>query len=168
MTESERSRESLPALEDLLVSEFRTYQFLVGVTKEERTALAGADAHALTALVDQKEALLDEIGRLQGSRSRLLSAALDTPNPTVAEVLPELDPALARRVDRLCKGILALVAELRELTRGNRALAATALDYLGDIRNFLLTIDGLGMGYSPLGALPVPDTPLTWEVERQA
>lgn len=163
---------ALPALESLLVNEFRAYQTLVGLTRQERVALAKSDAHGLTALVDQKAVVLDEIRRLESARSRLLSEAADWLAPgtplSLADMLPRLEPALARRLDRLSRGILALVDELRELTRGNHALAASALDYLEDVRAFLLTLDGPAARYSPVGMPLAPVAALSWDVERTA
>ena len=174
MGDFETAPACLVALEGALVSEFRAYQTLVSLAKEERRALSSADLNALSALVAQKETLLGELNRLEISRcsaievwSRLTAGngranqAPDNSEPpdrkelTLAAIIPRIDSSTAGRLGRLREGILALAAELNDLTHGNRVLAVSALERLEAVRNFLLSLSQPPMRYHPPGA-PAP------------
>jgi flagellar biosynthesis/type III secretory pathway chaperone len=145
----------LTALEEALVSEFRAYQLLVELTREERRLLSASDLPALVALLERKEILLGELNRLDGARQTALdhwARADDAPEVrTLSDLLPRVEAVAAGRLRRLREGILALVAELRELAPGNRALAQTALAHVEAVRDFLIALSQPAFGYQALG-----------------
>jgi flagellar biosynthesis/type III secretory pathway chaperone len=104
-------------IESTLVQEFRTIQALLHLTQDERLALAQADAPRLAALVERKGALLDQLAKLAEDRRRLGQDGATTKS----------EAEDARRLANLQSGILALSAQVRHLTLGNRALAVHAL-----------------------------------------
>jgi len=140
----------LTALEDQLVREFRAYQSLILLAREERTALASGDIHNLSALVEKKDSLIDELMALEELRVATVKSwgsATDfgTQDPTIADVVNAVDTPASSRFNRLREGILALVDELHDLNRGNQALVVAALDRVDAVRTFFVT-----MGSDPL------------------
>jgi flagellar biosynthesis/type III secretory pathway chaperone len=167
---SERAQELQGSLEDLLVREFRACQALCTFTKEERKALTIDDVNQLAELVEKKEALIDEIGLVEESRRTVVQElAAETGAPeqggTLAELLPRLDPAVAGRLGRLREGILALSGEVRDLTSGNLALTATAIDRIDAVQSFLLSLCQPQITYQPPGLIPQA-APAAWNVDR--
>jgi flagellar biosynthesis/type III secretory pathway chaperone len=128
-------RQHLRTFEGLLVKEFRAYQTLFNLSMEERQSLSRRDVARLLALAERKEAILDQLSRLEESR-RLLLQGLEKPpasaqpgeGAALATALGTLDREEAARVMNLQEGILVLMGQVRELTQGNRALAACALE----------------------------------------
>jgi hypothetical protein len=156
---TERAQELQGSLEDLLVREFRACQALCAFTKEERTALTLDDVTELAALVEKKEALLDEIGLVEESRRTVVQElAVEAGAPdragTLADLLPALEPTVAGRLGRLRDGILALSGEVRDLTSGNLALTATAIDRIDAVQSFLLSLCQPQITYQPPGIVP--------------
>jgi flagellar biosynthesis/type III secretory pathway chaperone len=166
MDDVELVQTCLTTLEDVLVNEFRAYQTLVRLTKEERRVLSTADLPALEKLVGQKEALLAELSRLDTARGAAiqdwvhLTSAGDSSKHapgangralTLLEILPGIEPATAKRMKRLREGILALVHQLRDLSEGNRALVSVALERLEAVRNFLVSLAEPPAYYQPQG-----------------
>ena len=145
----------LTVLEDALVGEFRAYQMLVDVTREERRLLSASDLPALMILLERKETLLAELSRLDEARQRALTqwaaAAEVTSIATLTELMPHLEEGTASRLRRLREGILALVDEARRLAPGNRALAQTALGHVEAVRDFLIALSQPNAGYQALG-----------------
>jgi flagellar biosynthesis/type III secretory pathway chaperone len=135
-------REHLRTFEGLLVKEFRSYQTLFNLTLEERQSLSRSDVARLLALAEHKEALLDQLGRLEESRRVLLyklerapaSGAQPGEGAALATVLGTLDREEAGRIMHLQEGILVLMGQVRELTQGNRALAACALERASNLQ----------------------------------
>jgi flagellar biosynthesis/type III secretory pathway chaperone len=135
-------REHLRTFEGLLVKEFRSYQTLFNLTLEERQSLSRSDVARLLALAEHKEALLDQLGRLEESRRVLLYKLERAPAPgaqpgegaALATVLGTLDREEAGRIMHLQEGILVLMGQVRELTQGNRALAACALERASNLQ----------------------------------
>jgi len=137
--------------------------------------LSSADVDVLSALVAEMETLLDELNRLEASRcsaveawSRLTAGngravAMpanheqgDRKELTLATLIPRIDPTTAGRLGRLRGGILALAAELNDLTHGNSVLAAAALERLEAVRSFLVSLSQPPVRYHPL-ATPAPN-----------
>jgi flagellar biosynthesis/type III secretory pathway chaperone len=182
MGDVESAQGCLVVLEDVLVNEFRAYQTLVRLTKEERRVLSLADLNALVNLVAQKETLLGELGRLDAARcaaieewarltaedghaaSGVRSNGRPAPQAlrpygagvTLGEILPQIDPPTAGRLKRLREGILALVEQLTDLSQGNRALVNLALERLEAVRDFLISLAQPPAYYQPAGARAVP------------
>jgi flagellar biosynthesis/type III secretory pathway chaperone len=165
MDKLEAVQACLVVIEDVMVSEFRAYQSLIKLTKEERRVLSSADLNALANVVTQKEALVTELARLEEARcsaieqwsehheglarSRALAPAQSL---TLGEILPHLETTTAGRLKRLREGILALVNQLSDLTQGNRALVTLALERLEAVRHFLISLSQPAAYYQPAGA----------------
>jgi flagellar biosynthesis/type III secretory pathway chaperone len=164
-------------LETLLIKEFSSCHMLLDLTRAERSALAKKDVAQLTSLVERKEVLLDELGRLDDDRRRVtqdLGSAAGLPvlhssthPPSVADILPALDEETAARLGRLREGILALMSKVRDLAHGNNALAVSALERAEALQSFLLSLYQPPAHYGPLGVPIVADTPLSWEFDQK-
>ena len=148
------SQAYLTVLEDALVGEFRAYQMLVDVTREERRLLSASDLPALIVLLERKENLLAELSRLDSARQTALehwATASAVGARTLTELLPHLEETQAGRLRRLREGILTLVDDVRALAPGNRALAQTALGHVEAVRDFLIALSQPNAGYQALG-----------------
>jgi len=129
-------REHLRAFESLLVKEFRACQALFGLTREERQVLSRIDVPRLLELAERKEALLDQLGKLEDTRRILLHSLGDSSSiatfegetAALAAVLGTIDKDEADRLIHLQEGVLVLMSQMRELNHGNRALASCALE----------------------------------------
>jgi flagellar biosynthesis/type III secretory pathway chaperone len=152
----DKKQDLLNTLEDLLVREFRACQLLYQLSREERVAISNHEIPRMLSLVEDKEAVLDELGRLDDSRrmtcqelGSLLGLAIHA--PTVADLLPGLSPENACRMGRLREGILTVMDKVRDLNRGNHALASSELDRAGSVQSFLLSLIQPPATYGPLG-----------------
>lgn len=155
MPDTEDLQQPLTALEAALVSEFRAYQILVTLTQDERQALLSSNVQALQDLLNQKESLLGNLERLESARTTALgnwARAANVEAHTVTEVLANLESPAVERMQRLRDGILALIAQLQELSHGNRALANSALEGVEAVHNFLLSLSQAPTGYQRPGA----------------
>lgn len=125
--------ETLPLaeFEDLLVNEFQVCQDLLALTRAERIALLTGDVFNLARLVERKEVLLDALSQWDDQR-RQVKVQLDTSqlalpgSPSVSPLPAQPVSTYFGRFQRLREGISALADEIRELTRGNQALASAA------------------------------------------
>lgn len=143
-------REHLRAFEGLLVKEFRACQALLSLTKEERLALSRGDVADLLYLAERKDTLLDRLERLDKTRSTLLhnlrETSLTEESQTrvgaLAALQMALDPEEASRWVNLQEGTLVLMVQIRELTQGNRALAALASEHAGALQMQLMKLWG--------------------------
>ena len=161
----------LNTLEDLLVREFRACQTLLTLTKDERQALAKNDVRALSTLVEQKEAWLDELAQIEDRRrmvvqeiARLLP--LISPTPSVAELAGALEPEVGGRINRLRDGITALSGEIRELSSGNRALAASALERTDAVQSLIVDFLRPSLNYQPPGKPHRSEHGAAWGVDQ--
>jgi hypothetical protein len=162
----------LTTLEELLVREFRACQVIHALTREERQALTRNDTRAVSAAVEEKEALLDELGQVEDQRrmlaqelARELGIAGISP-PTIAEIATALGAEEGGRINRLREGILALSGEIRELTSGNRALAVAALERVDAVQTFLLNLYRPSLFYQPPGPLQMrAESDAAWGVD---
>ena len=68
----ENLQDHLITLEDILVQEFRAYQTLHNLTKEERQFLSRGDASSLEPVVEKKEVVLDELNQLEDQRRMIV------------------------------------------------------------------------------------------------
>ena len=166
MSNGSSANAHIAALESALVSEFRAYQMLVALTRDERRALAGNDFKTLAEVLSRKEEWLGMLSRMEASRQSALAewaraAAFVSQTPTLAEMLPHLN-GFGDRLRHLRHGILALADELRDLNRGNRALAASALERVDAVREFLVSVAEAGEGYQPFDT-PAPSTTVLLE-----
>jgi hypothetical protein len=137
--------DSLQILESLLVKEFRACQTIYSLTRAERQALANSDISRLFELAREKEMVLDRVSVLETTRMKHLRS-LDqryknnTPDQEaqiLAALLARVRPEDAERLRMLQQGILTLTAQVQDLTRGNHALAAYALEHAEELRTAL-------------------------------
>jgi flagellar biosynthesis/type III secretory pathway chaperone len=141
-------REHQKALESLLVQEFRTFQALYHLTKDERQALSSGDIPHLLALTGQKESTLNELVELEKARQVILQSlaamlAIDLPPhtiPTLADMISTLHPDEAKRLVHLQEGIVVIMNQVRELTQGNRALADYAMQRASTLQTHLFDL----------------------------
>ena len=161
MPDAPTPQTALLALEGALVNEFRGYQTLVNLTRDERRALSAGDLSRLMDIVRKKETLFSEVGQMEQTRvsatetcGRLLGVAAVA---SVGDLLPQIEPGTAERLERLRTGITALATELRELIHGNRALAAAGLERADSVRQFLISLTQSATGYQPQGAPRLAD-----------
>lgn len=151
-------QELLASMESVMVTEFRLCQSLRTLTQEERQALLDGKVEELTALTEKKEAILDELSRSEEIRQRLADqmvrlSGLGEEVKTLSDLLPRLDSPVTERLSRLREGILTLQAEVRELNRGNYALATLNLERLGALQNFLVNLYSTNTSYyAPSGS----------------
>jgi flagellar biosynthesis/type III secretory pathway chaperone len=159
-------------LEDLLVREFRACQTLLTLTKDERQALARNDVWALSTLVEQKEAWLDELAQIEDQRRMVVQELarqipLKSPTPSVADLAAALEPEVGGRMDRLRDGIGALSGEIRELSSGNRALAASALERTDAVQSLIVDLLRPSLNYQPPGTPYRPEHGAAWGVDQR-
>lgn len=125
-------QDHLKSLESLLVKEFRACQALLNLTRDECEALAQGDVLRLLALAEHKEVLLDRLNSLANARqlqaAQLIGLEREQGDEALARSLEMLDPDGELQLVNLFEGIQVLKGQVRELVRGNRALAATALN----------------------------------------
>ncbi len=138
-------QKTVATLEDTLVNEFRIFQSLVDLSRQELDSLTKRDTKTLAGLVEKKEALLDELNQFEDTRQLATEdlayiSGLKTPNPTVSDIIPFLDRVTAERVKRIQGGIVALGREIRSLNRSNIALAKTALEWADATQAYLLSL----------------------------
>ena len=111
-----RTNEAQPPLskmEEVLVKEFRTCQSLYKLTRDERQALARGEAGRLLILSKRKDVLSKRLGDLESERQSIqLEMQRRETEPSGIDLL---------------EGIHILRASLREVVRGNQALADAAL-----------------------------------------
>jgi len=146
MEQIDRNKQMITSLETFLVSEFRAYQTLLKLSRQEREALIKADVLSLAGTVEQKDALMVEIRRLQQDRSQSVRAwaqtqELSVENPSLRDILPYVPQDAGQRMKRIRSGILAISQELQDLTHGNQALAASALERIDNMRTLILSFD---------------------------
>jgi flagellar biosynthesis/type III secretory pathway chaperone len=125
-------QDHLKLLESLLVKEFRACQALLNLTRDECEALGQGDVLRLLVLAEHKEILLDRLNSLENARqlqvAQLVGLDHEQGDDSVTQNLKILDLDGELQLVNLFEGIQVLKGQVRELVRGNRALAATALN----------------------------------------
>lgn len=140
-------------LEKTLVRQFKILKDMLALTKKERESLLN-DPGSVLRVVEEKEALLDEMTLLEDQCRRIvqglsLSMKLRSDVTSIQELLPHLQPEEARRIHTLSEGISSLASQARELNRANQAIALTKLDWLKATQSFLLSVFLSDPGYRP-------------------
>jgi hypothetical protein len=123
------------SLIDLLIKEFRVWETLLRLTREERQALFAEDLPVLANLAKSKECLFRELGLYQHSRQELLKYLLGIQacgpdflkSPPMQAILDTFTPDEAGCLLHVAEGIETLVVQLEDLARGNYALADCAM-----------------------------------------
>jgi flagellar biosynthesis/type III secretory pathway chaperone len=123
----------IASLEELFVKQFRSLQSLRRITNRERVALSTGDANGLIPLTKEKESILEQIEIVEDSQHIVLEEIgkllkIRKKVSLSEDILPRLDPDMAKRIIRLRNGIMILYDEARDLNRFNQALARDSLD----------------------------------------
>lgn len=165
-------QENIAIIEDLLVKEFRTCQNLKSLIDNEREAMFNGGVERIMEIVEQKETLLDELEHLEEKRRAIVPdladcLGLSTREGNILEIIHALDPENAGRLNRLREGILALVANIRDLTHGNRALAISALQRADALQAFLLHLFEPYKHYQPPGIAHSRETTVSWDIDHK-
>lgn len=159
-------------LEGILVKEFRTCRTLQQLVRQERQLLTTADVDALAELVEDKEVLLDELNQIEEQRRLIVEQLAEAypdieESPSVSDLLPYLDRAASRRVDRLYTGIGTVIEQIREYNHGNQALALNGLKRVDAVQAYLLDIFQKPGMYQPPGSTPQMAPALVWDVDQR-
>jgi flagellar biosynthesis/type III secretory pathway chaperone len=173
MPNSVSIQESVAALEDLLVQEFRTLQMLINLTREERQLIGQKDVFALMQVVEQKESVLDQFNLMEDTRRNLvreisLTTGLPTQSYSLGELLPVLETQAAARIGRLSEGIAILANQARDLNHGNRVMATSVLEWLGTTQAFLFRSIQPEIGYCNPRASQKADPVYALEIDQHA
>lgn len=154
------SVDSSPAhdLEATLVAEFRAFQKLLEVAKEQRACLSEGNVERLTPLLEEEEYLLDQLSMLEERRKTLclaIAALIPLPEPadSLEALLPHLSAERRNRLENLRGGIQALTDEGREINQQVRYLTASRLQWVKASEDFLLSLLDPVNTYGPDGAL---------------
>jgi flagellar biosynthesis/type III secretory pathway chaperone len=158
MVQHDEFVENLMELESILVKQFRSLQELIEKTKLERKLLLTGD-DAIMRVVEDKEALLDQLGLIEDERRKLvqnlsLAKGLHSESTSVSELLPLIKEDLAERISRMMDGITTLAVQARDLNRANQALSSTKLEWLKATQSFLIRIAQPEIGYRSPGSAP--------------
>ena len=140
------SQTLLHELEGLFISEFRACQAIYQLTADERRALSEGDVARLAELTGHKENQLDKLSWLEAAKVDLLQQLdmLPDKNASVLKTLQlfdflnKIDQISAQRLLRIQEGSLILRSQAREMTRGNRAMADSALKRTNSLQARLL------------------------------
>jgi flagellar biosynthesis/type III secretory pathway chaperone len=156
----------------VLVKEFRLLQALVEITREEREILPKNDMTNTMRLVEEKEAMLDQLVLLEDTRrmrSQELAQALNiqSESSSLKQILPHMEKEDSERLGRLSEGIISLVRQLRDLNLGNRALAASMVDWLQSARAFLMSFTQVEASYRPPGVTQPVELNTLWNLEHR-
>ncbi|HRF49640.1 MAG TPA: flagellar protein FlgN [Anaerolineales bacterium] len=157
----------LEQIERILAREFRLYQGLLALTKQERQALIAGALEDLSEIVRQKELSLEQLNQLEVDRVSALGAwsRAHGGDATLVALMADVDEEIAARFGRLREGILAIASQLRDFGLANRALAQVALERLEATRSYLLTLATPAPAYGPQ---PTAAPRLTLAVEVSA
>jgi flagellar biosynthesis/type III secretory pathway chaperone len=169
----EERNEVLVSLEAVLVNEFRVYQTLRDLTLEERQVLLEGRGQNLMSIVDKKEELLDELTQMEAKRNLIIDRIvdifeIDIKYENLGELLDVIKAEPIRRLQRLRQGLVALQTEIRDINRGNAALASLNLDKITQLQNYLYKLFTSTTQYQPVGAQAYADGPASWGMDQRA
>jgi flagellar biosynthesis/type III secretory pathway chaperone len=174
VTLKDNMQELFSSLEAVMVNEFRLSQSLCTLTQEERQALLDGKVEVITAITEKKEAVLDELGRAEDIRQKVTEQLIRLSGmgeyvENLAQLLPRIESPVAERIGRLREGILSLQGEIREMNRGNYALATLNLERLGALQNFLINLYSTNSTfYQPAGAANRAQSTTTISMDHRA
>ena len=169
----EEKNEILVSLEAVLVNEFRVYQALRDLTLEERQVLLEGRGQNLMSLVDKKEELLDELTQMESKRNSIIDRLvdifeIDIKYENLGELLDVIKAEPVRRLQRLRQGLVALQTEIRDINRGNAALASLNLEKITQLQNYLFKLFTSTTQYQPVGTQAYADGPASWGMDQRA
>jgi len=133
------------SLIDLLIKEFRVWETILRLTREERQALFAEDTTVLADLARGKERMFGELALYQHSRQQLLKYLLGRQNcgtgslksPSLQAILDTFTPEEAGCLLHVTEGIETLVIQLEDLARGNYAMADCAMQRAWALQTWL-------------------------------
>jgi flagellar biosynthesis/type III secretory pathway chaperone len=166
--------EELVQLEETLVSEFRLLQSLLEVTQKESSALLKGSQSILMPIVEDKEAILDQLGVLEETRQKVTqslssSFGISTQQPvTIKALLPHIDEERAQRIRRLCDGILALSEQQRGLNLNVSTMAQSWIEMIHSTQAYLLSFYQTPVTYQPPGLKAAYNLAPVWATEHRA
>lgn len=169
----EERNDVLISLEAILVNEFRVYQSLRDLTLEERQVLLEGRGQNLMNLVDKKEELLDELTQMEDKRNHLIDRIADifdisNKYENLGELLELIRAEPIKRLQRLRQGLVALQTEIRDINRGNAALASLNLEKITQLQNYLFKLFTSTSQYQPVGNQVYADGPASWGMDQRA
>lgn len=170
MSEHDKFAEDLNNLENLLVRQFRSIETMIELTRKEREEMLSGKTDQLMQIVEDKEALLDQLGLLEDGRRDLiqrlaLSFQVRSDTTSIKDLLPYLSAEESQRIIRMEEGISALAARARELNHGNQALAFSNMDWLQQAQAFMISLAQPEIGYRPPGSAAGPNDTLSSGVQ---
>jgi hypothetical protein len=170
---NETNLELIKSLEAAMVNEFRLCQTLFHISQTERKALIERDAETVYSLSEKKESLLDELGTNEENRRILtnklfLNSSFNNEVLSFTDLMSKITSPIAGRISRLHQGIIAIQAEIREINRGNFALAAINLERLSALQVYLLSLNANPQQYHPTASAPLVDSPASWGYDHSA
>ena len=169
----EERNDVLISLEAVLVNEFRVYQSLRDLTLEERQVLLEGRGQNLMSIVDKKEELLDELTQMETKRNQLIDKIADIFDiqqnyENLGELLDYIHAEPIKRLQRLRQGLVALQTEIRDINRGNAALASLNLEKITQLQNYLFKLFTSTSQYQPVGGQVYADGPASWGMDQRA
>jgi len=165
--------EKLIQLEETLVSEFRLLQSLLEVTQKESSALLKGSHSILMPIVEDKEAILDQLGNLEETRDKISQSlaadfGVSTQPATIQSLLPHVDSERAQRMRRLCDGILALSEQQRGLNLNVSTMAQSWIEMIHSTQAYLLSFYQPPATYQPPGVKAAYNLAPVWATEHRA
>jgi flagellar biosynthesis/type III secretory pathway chaperone len=169
----EEKNDVLISLEAILVNEFRVYQSLRDLTLEERQVLLEGRGQNLMNIVDKKEELLDELTQMESKRNLMVDKIADIFDiqqkyENLGELLDFIHAEPIKRLQRLRQGLVALQTEIRDINRGNAALASLNLEKITQLQNYLFKLFTSSAQYQPAGSQVYADGPASWGMDQRA
>jgi flagellar biosynthesis/type III secretory pathway chaperone len=165
--------EQLSQLEDTLVSEFRLLQSLVKVTRKESSALLDGNYSVLTPIVEDIEAIIDQLNRMENTRQKITDSLAKAMNissmpSTVRSLLPFMEKEQSARVRRLCDGITALSDQDRVLNLKVNTLSQSWIDMIHSTQAYLLSFFQTPATYQLPGSKQNANLTPVWATEHRA
>jgi flagellar biosynthesis/type III secretory pathway chaperone len=168
-----KTEERLAQLEETLVSEFRLLQSLLEVTQKESSALLKGSQSILMPIVEDKEAILDQLATLEETRQIVTQElgsdfGINEKQVTVKSLLPHLQEERAQRIRRLCDGIQALSEQQRGLNLSVSTMAQSWIEMIHSTQAYLLSFYQTPATYTPPGVRAAYQSSPVWATEHRA
>lgn len=144
------------ALAGALAEESRLCARLLGVTQREEQAIIAADIKTLTALVDEKEQILELLATLETERMTALTAIAGATGRTAASltlggVMELVDGPAQAQLIALSEGLRADGQALEQANARNAQLLRTSSDLVERWVQYLKTVITGALTYNPDG-----------------
>ena len=147
-------RERLNELDEQLVKEMRLLQQLLALSKDEQDILSRGDSDKLMPVVEEKEAIIDQIVLVeelkQTSMNQLAQEINLSPLPhSLDDLMNVIGGEEASHMRKLADGISAIASRIREVNQGSHALARENLKVAYTVQAFMLNMQTGEDNYSP-------------------